>query len=72
MASLTFAEAKVVAPPMLLRKHQANTAQIIKDESQKMTHKHKLFPSCENLTTRRTRKLPNMHKFKKAPPPGGA
>ena len=28
MASLTFAEAKVVAPPILPRKHPANTAQL--------------------------------------------
>ncbi len=30
MASLTFAEAKAVAPPILPRKHPANTAQITK------------------------------------------
>ncbi len=29
MASLTFAEAKVVAPPILPRKHPATTAQIM-------------------------------------------
>ncbi len=29
MAFLTFAEAKVVAPPIRSRKHPANTAQII-------------------------------------------
>ena len=34
MASLTFAEAKVVAPPILPRKHPAN-------------HQQKLFPQSE-------------------------
>ena len=39
MASLTFAEAKVVAPPILPRKHPANTAQIIKCCNTKVGHK---------------------------------
>ena len=33
MASLTFAEAKVVAPPIMPREHPANTAQSIKGPS---------------------------------------
>ena len=39
MASLTFAEAKVVAPPILPRKHPANTAQTREtQETQELEH----------------------------------
>ena len=62
MASLTFAEAKVVAPPILPRKHSANTDAIldpvmtqydaildhIPQKSIMMSHHHKLFPHLQS------------------------